>query len=46
MDYSAQIYRGQGPARWAVLCHKSRTWYFPSKTGKRAAEIMAQELNP
>jgi hypothetical protein len=45
MAYSAGIYRGQGPRRWAVFCSQSRTWYFPTKTGKRAAEIMAQELN-
>lgn len=45
MDYSAQIYRGQGPARWAVLHFKTRTWMFPAKTGKKAAEARARELN-
>lgn len=45
MQFSAAIYRGSAPHRWAVYSHPSRTWLFPTKTGKRAAECYATTLN-
>lgn len=44
--YTAQRYRDSdtGRKRWAVLHGPSRTWYFPRRHGKAAAESMARRM--
>ena len=44
--YTAGIYRSSdGRQRWAVLNTTTRTWIFPEKTGRTAAERSARNLN-
>jgi hypothetical protein len=45
MNYQAAKYQGnEGRERWAVYSAASRTWYFPARYGRRAAERMAATL--
>ena len=44
-NYEADIYQGEGRRRWAVFCKTTHCWYFAEKTGRRAAEKWAEELN-
>ena len=46
MNYRAAQYRSnEGRTRWAVYCRASRTWIFPERYGRAAAESLARSLN-
>lgn len=47
MNYTIGQYRDSetGRSRWAVFCGQTRTWYFPSRYGQKAAQALARELN-
>jgi hypothetical protein len=48
MNYVVTLYHGgpnRGHTRWAVLCSKTRIYYFTARSGRRHAERFARTLN-
>lgn len=47
MNYEAGLYFNPdiGRPQWAVFCGKTKTWYFASRYGQKAAQKLAARMN-